>query len=195
MADNTLLSSKYIQLILESSLEIADILDPENAPHSTPEPETEQQDEVFPIDENQEQETQEETNNQTEGTEGDATGETGEPEVIVHDYTQRIFPLLQPDTLAFPYIVHSRTGIVVEYTKDVHFGFGWTNTINYTVKCASDDYVQCIELANAVRHALEGTRYRDDDIFIHPIKLLSVAEYTTDDDAFVEELIFTFDAE
>ena len=191
MADNTLLSSKYIQLILESSLEIADILDPGNAPHTAPEPEIEQEEQVFPLQGSQE----EETNNQTEGTEDDATGETGEPEVIVHDYTQRIFPLLQPDTLAFPFIVHSRTGISVEYTKDIPLGLGWTNTVNYTVSCVSDDYVQCIELANAVRHALEGTRYRDDDIFIHPIQLLSVAEYTTDNDAFVEELIFTFEAE
>ena len=184
MADNTLLSSKYIQLILESSLEIADILDPENAPHTAPEPETEPEEEVFPLQ-----------NNQTEGTEEDATGETGEPEVIEHDYTQRIFPLLQPDTLAFPFIVHSRTGISVEYTKDIPMQFGWVNTVNYTVSCVSDDYVQCIELANAVRHAMEGTRYIDDDIKIDPIQLLTVSEYTTDNDAFVEELQFQFTVE
>ena len=182
--DNSLLCSKYIQLILESSLEIADILDPENAPHTAPETETEPEEEVFPLQDNQ-----------TEGTEEDATGETGEPEVIVHDYTQRIFPLLQPDTLAFPFIVHSRTGISVEYTKDIPMQFGCVNTVNYTVSCVSDDYVQCIELANAVRHAMEGTRYIDDDIKIDPIQLLTVAEYTTDNDAFVEELQFQFTVE
>ena len=189
--DNSLLCSKYIQLILESSLEIADILDPENAPHTAPEPETEQEEQVFPLQDSQE----EETNNQTEGTEDDATGDTGEPEVIVHDYTQRIFPLLQPDTLAFPFIVHSRTGISVEYTKDLPMRLGWTNTVNYTVSCVSDDYVQCIELANAVRHAMEGTRYIDEDIKIDPIMLLTVSEYTTDNDAFVEELQFQFTVE
>ena len=190
MADNTLLSSKYIQLILESSLEIADILDPGNAPHTAPEPEIEQEEQVFPL-----QGSQEETNNQTEGTEDDDTGETGEPEVIEHDYTQRIFPLLQPDTLAFPFIVHSRTGISVEYTKDIPLGLGWTNTVNYTVSCVSDDYVQCIELANAVRHAMEGVRYVDEDIRIDEIMLLTVSEYTTDTDAFVEELQFQFTVE
>lgn len=184
--DNSLLISKYIQLILESSLEIADILDPEHAPHTHPEPETTPEEQVFPLQDSQE----EETNNLTEGTEDDATGETGEPEVIGYDYTQRIFPLLQPDTLAFPFIVHSRTGISVQYTKDIPLGYGWTNTVNYTVSCVSDDYVQCIELANAVRHAMEGTRYRDEDIVIHPIQLLTVAEYTTDNDAFVEEMQF-----
>lgn len=105
-------------------------------------------------------------------------------------YTQRIFPLLQPDTLSFPYIVHSRTGITVEYTKDIEYApVGWYNIVNYTVKCVSDDYVQCIELANAVRHAVETYRWKDEDIYIHPIQLLTVAEYTTDD-AFVQELQF-----
>ena len=174
MADNSLLVSKYIQLILESNTEIADILDPENAPHAV-----EQQEQ--PIDEVLEL-----------GETGEQGEETGEAE---HDYTQRIFPLLQPDNLAFPFIVHSRTGITVEYTKDIPLGWGWTNTVNYTVSCVSDDYVQCIELANAVRHAMEGTRYLDDDIRINPIQLLTVAEYTTDTDAFVEELQFQFTVE
>lgn len=146
--DNSLLISKYIQYILEHSNEIADILDPENAPH-------------------------------------DLSG--GEN---IQEYTQRIFPLLQPDTLSFPFIVHSRTGIQVNYTKDIALGFGWTNTVNYTVSCVSDDYVQCIELANAVRHTMEGCTWKKEDIFIHPIQLLTVAEYTTDNDAFVEELQF-----
>jgi hypothetical protein len=160
MADNSLLISKYFQAILEESTEVADILDPEHAPHNQTEPDVtpEQQD-----------------------------GDTGEP---TYDYTQRIFPLLQPDTLAFPFIVHSRTGISVTYTKDLPLGWGWTNTVNYTVSCVSDDYVQCIELANAVRHALEGYQWKDEDIYIHPIELLTVSEYTTDNDAFVEELQF-----
>ena len=183
--DNSLLISKYIQYILEHSNEIADILDPEHAPHTDPETETEQEEQVFTL-----QGSQEETNNLTEGTEDDATGETGEPEVIVHDYTQRIFPLLQPDTLSFPFIVHSRTGIQVTYTKDIEFGpCGWYNVVNYTVSCVSDDYVQCIELANAVRHTLETYRWKDNDIYIHPIQLLTVSEYTNDD-AFVQELQF-----
>ena len=146
--DNSLLISKYIQYILEHSNEIADILDPENAPHDL------------------------------------SNGEN------TQEYTQRIFPLLQPDTLSFPFIVHSRTGIQVNYTKDIALGFGWTNTVNYTVSCVSDDYVQCIELANAVRHTMEGCTWKKEDIFIHPIQLLTVAEYTTDNDAFVEELQF-----
>jgi len=175
--DNSLLISKYFQAILEESTEVADILDPEHAPHTAPDPEPEPQVQLLG-DTGEEGQT---------GEEG-ATGETGQPEP--EDYTQRIFPLLQPDNLTFPFIVHSRTGITVNYTKDLPLGFGWYNTVNYTVSCVSDDYVQCIELANAVRHSLEGYQWKDEDIYIHPIQLLTVAEYTTDNDAFVEELQF-----
>lgn len=110
---------------------------------------------------------------------------------IVGSDTHKIFPLLQPDNLQFPFIVHSRTGINATYTKDLEIGqFGWYNTVTYTVSCVSDDYDQCINLACAVRHSLEGYRWRTQDIYIHPIQFLSAAEYTTDNDAFVEELQF-----
>ena len=110
---------------------------------------------------------------------------------IVGNDEHKIFPLLQPANLSFPFIVHARTGITVNYTKDIEYGHcGWYNIVNYTVSCVSDDYVQCVELANAVRHALETYRWKDEDIYIHPIQLLTVSEYTTDNDAFVQELQF-----
>ena len=117
--------------------------------------------------------------------------ENQEVREIIGNDEHKIFPLLQPEDLSFPFIVHSRTGIQVEYNKDIEFtNAGWYNIVNYTVSCVSDDYVQCVELANAVRHALETYRWKDKDIYIHPIQLLTVAEYTTDNDAFVEELQF-----
>lgn len=117
--------------------------------------------------------------------------ESQEIKDIIGNDEHKIFPLLQPDNLSFPFIVHSRTGITVNYTKDIEYGHcGWYNIVNYTISCVSDDYVQCIELANAVRHAVETYRWKDEDIYIHPIQLLTVAEYTTDNDAFVQELQF-----
>lgn len=110
---------------------------------------------------------------------------------IIGNDEHKIFPLLQPANLSFPFIVHARTGITVNYTKDIEYGHcGWYNIVNYTVSCVSDDYVQCVELANAVRHAIETYRWKDEDIYIHPIQLLTVSEYTTDNDAFVQELQF-----
>ena len=117
--------------------------------------------------------------------------ESEEIKAIIGDNEHKIFPLLQPDTLTFPFIVHSRTGLTVTYTKDIEMGnVGWYNIVNYTISCVSNDYVQCIELANAVRHSVETYRWKTEDIYIHPIQLLTVAEYTTDTDAFVEELQF-----
>lgn len=117
--------------------------------------------------------------------------ESEEVKAIIGNDAHKIFPLLQPDELTFPFIVHSRTGLSVTYTKDLALQLGWTNTVQYTVSCVSDDYVQCIELANAVRHSMEGYRWKTQDMNIHPIQLLSAAEYTTEENAFVEELTFT----
>jgi len=122
--------------------------------------------------------------------------ESDEVKAIVGNDEHRIFPLLQPDNLNFPFIVHARTGLSVQYTKDIEIGHvGWCNTINYTITCVSNDYIQCIELANAVRHAVETYRWRTNDIYIHPIQLLTATEYTLDNDAFVEELQFQMTVE
>ena len=124
-----------------------------------------------------------------------ALEDSQEIKAIIGDREHAIFPLLQPDTLAFPFIVHSRQSLNVTYTKDLQFGMGWTNTITYVVTCVSNDYIQCLELANAVRHTLEGSRYKDANIQINPIMLQNVSEYTVENDAFVEELTFTIQAE
>lgn len=117
--------------------------------------------------------------------------ENEEVKAIIGTDEHKIFPLLQPENLSFPFIVHSRTGISVEYTKDIEFGnTGWYNNVQYTISCVSNDYVQCVNLANAVRHAVECYRWKDKDIYIHPIQLVNVIEYTTDYDGFVQELQF-----
>lgn len=122
--------------------------------------------------------------------------ENEEIRLIIGENTHAIFPLLQPDNLNFPFIVHARTGLSVQYTKDIEIGHvGWCNTINYTITCVSNDYIQCIELANAVRHAVETYRWKNNDIYIHPIQLLTATEYTLDNDAFVEELQFQMTVE
>ena len=124
-----------------------------------------------------------------------ALEDSQEVKTILGNDEHKIFPLLQPDTLAFPFIVHSRQSLNVTYTKDIVLGMGWTNTIQYVVTCVSNEYIQCIELANAVRHTLEGFYYKDENIRINPIMLQNVSEYTVENDAFVEELTFTIQAE
>lgn len=118
-----------------------------------------------------------------------------EIKTIIGDREHAIFPLLQHATLTFPYIDHFRQSLNVTYTKDIVLGMGWTNTIQYVVSCVSKDYIQGLELANAVRHTLEGYYYKDDDIHINPIMLQNVSEYPIEDEAIVQELTFTIQAE
>jgi len=121
--------------------------------------------------------------------------ESEEVRAIIGDNQHKIFPLLQPENLKFPFIVHSRLSLTTQYTKDFPLTFGWTNEITYVVSCVSDDYIQCIELANAVRHSMEGYRWKSEEINIEPIQLMNVSEYTVDDTTFVEELQFKIQAQ
>ena len=117
--------------------------------------------------------------------------ENEEVQAILGTDNHKIFPLLQPDNLSFPFIVHARQSLNVEYTKDMVRGYGWVNKITYAVSCVSNDYIECIELANACRHALECYRWKDNEINMDPIMLQNVSEYIVDDTTFVEELTFT----
>ena len=105
---------------------------------------------------------------------------------------KKIFTLKQNENISFPFIVHSRSNLTVTYTKDIEFihNVGWSNTVQFTVCCVSDDYIQAIDLANAVRHSLETYRMKTEDIYIHPILLINAIEYMTDHDAYVQELQF-----
>ena len=105
---------------------------------------------------------------------------------------KKIFALKQNENISFPFIVHSRSNLTVTYTKDIEFirNVGWSNTVQFTVCCVSDDYIQAIDLAIAVRHSLETYRMKTEDIYIHPILLINAIEYMKDYDAYVQELQF-----
>lgn len=116
---------------------------------------------------------------------------------ILGSDAHKIFPLIQPDSLTFPYIVFQRSSVIPEYTKDLYLGaeVGWTNNVNVVIKCISDEYDEGLLLANAVRNTLEGKSYSDNDIQIDIIQLASAVEYTLETDAFVQELTFEISVE
>ena len=117
--------------------------------------------------------------------------ESEEIKAIIGNNEHKIFPLLQPEEVTFPFIVHSRTGIQTTYTKDIEYtGAGWYNIVQFSIICVSNDYMQSVELANAVRHSVETYRWKDKDIYIHPIELTSASEYTTEYDGYVQQLNF-----
>ncbi len=103
--------------------------------------------------------------------------------------TKKIFPLIANADTTFPFIVYSRNNITPVYTKD----FLTDNTVAFTVIVVSDEYVQSLMLANAVRHSLEGYRYSDEVINIAPIKLQSITEETIED-AYIQRMTFVFKA-
>ena len=103
--------------------------------------------------------------------------------------TKKIFPLIANADTTFPFIVYSRNNIVPTYTKD----YLTDNALTFTIIVVSDEYVQSLELANAVRHSLEGYRYTDEVISIAPIKLQSITEETIED-AYIQRMTFIFNA-
>lgn len=109
----------------------------------------------------------------------------------------KIFPLLaqvivNPETgeeeeITFPFIVYSRTSLIPEYTKDMLT----QNTVTLQIVCVSDDYVNSLEVANAVRHALELKGTSVDGMKIDPIRLQSITESTMED-AYLQTLTFQY---
>lgn len=103
--------------------------------------------------------------------------------------TKKIFPLLaNPDT-TFPFIVYSRINLTPLYSKDILSD----NQVSFAVLVVSDKYIESLDIANSVRHALEGYRFRDEYINIYPIKLESIYEETMED-AYIQRMTFTFSA-
>jgi hypothetical protein len=122
--------------------------------------------------------------------------EAPEIKAILGENTNKIFTLLQESTeenpLTYPYIVHSRESLTTTYSKDFELGMGgWFNTIQYKILCVSDDYESGLNLANAVRHSIETYRLKNDEIFIHPIKVYNITEYTTQVDEYVQDIQLT----
>lgn len=99
----------------------------------------------------------------------------------------KIFPLIANANTTFPFIVYSRTNLNAEYSKDGLVD----NNATFAVIVVSDNYVQSLEIANAVRHSLEQYRLFNDDISIYPIKLDYVSEETIED-AYIQRMSFSF---
>ena len=101
--------------------------------------------------------------------------------------SKNIFPLVANADTTFPFIVYSRTSLTPVYTKNLLSD----NEASFTVIVVSNKYTQSLYIANAVRHALEGYRYKDSSVDIHPIRLDSVTEDTVDD-AYIQRMTFSF---
>lgn len=101
--------------------------------------------------------------------------------------SDKIFPLIANADTTFPFIVYSRNNLIPTYSKD---GL-CTNRITFDFVIVSDKYIESLDIANAVRHALETYRWYDNNIHIDPIHLDQAYEETLDD-AYLQRLQFSF---
>ena len=102
----------------------------------------------------------------------------------------KIFPLIDNADTTFPFIVFQRSNLMPIYTKDILT----ENQITMVIIVVSNDYIQSLDLANAVRHALEGNIYRDNDIVISAMKMESITEESLED-AYIQRMVFTFNVQ
>ena len=101
--------------------------------------------------------------------------------------TNNVFPLIANADTTFPFVVYGRTSLVPTYTKDLLT----ENSITIYIYVVSDNYIESLEIANAIRHSIESHIYKDDKITIDVIKLESITEETSDD-AYIQKMSFTF---
>lgn len=100
----------------------------------------------------------------------------------------RIYPLVSKVDCNFPFIVYQRMSVNTTYTKDGLIA----EEQNYSITVLADTYSDSVELADAVRDALELERGTFAGQHIRNIKLTSVNESWVSD-TYVQELNFTIE--
>lgn len=87
----------------------------------------------------------------------------------------------------YPFIVYKRESIVTEYCKDGAI----EDTVNMSILCVSDEYVESLTVANYVREALECQHFRTEEMTISECRLTGAQEdYVYD--AYTQLLSFQF---
>lgn len=103
---------------------------------------------------------------------------------------ERIWPLLANITdeseIRFPFIMYARTELRPSYNK----GGRAMDEVTITVIVVDDQYKRSLEVASAVRSALEMHCWNDNNVVMDYIRLISCEEETIDD-AYIQRLTFT----
>lgn len=84
----------------------------------------------------------------------------------------KIFPIFAPDEILTPFVVFERRNVNANYTKDLLV----YDEVSLLVSCVSDNYTECINIANAVRNALESITGTYSGIYIYQSLLSSSSE-------------------
>lgn len=96
----------------------------------------------------------------------------------------KVFPVVT-DEAKLPYVMYRRAHMEQVPTK----GIG-ADTVGVEVTCYAEQYTQSVELAEAVRAALDGKQASIDGLSMRSCHLTD-SEEAWEDDAYVQQLIFT----
>lgn len=99
--------------------------------------------------------------------------------------TKKVFPIVI-DTAQLPYILYRRAALKHDPTKS---GMPGADTVTMEVVCYTATYAEGVELAEAVRAALDYARGERDGMVMRSCTLTD-SEEGYEDDAFVQQLVF-----
>lgn len=97
---------------------------------------------------------------------------------------KKVFPVVE-DSAELPYIVYRRTQLEQDPVK----GKRGADTVGIEVLCYTKQYTEGVELAEAVRDALDGKQGESDGLVMRSC-YLSDSEEAWQDDAYVQQLVF-----
>ena len=97
---------------------------------------------------------------------------------------KKVFPVVE-HSAELPYIVYRRTQLEQEPAK----GRRGADTVGIEILCYTQHYTEGVELAEAVRDALDGAQGEKDDLVMRSCYLAD-SEEAWQDDAYVQQLVF-----
>jgi hypothetical protein len=100
--------------------------------------------------------------------------------------TQNVFPIVT-DKAELPYVLYRRTSLVHNATKAKQPG---ADTVQIEVLCFTSKYAPGVELAEAVRAALDYSQGEENGVVMRSC-VLSDSEEAWQDDAYVQQLVFS----
>lgn len=98
----------------------------------------------------------------------------------------RIYPVVSMTEDEFPCIAYARTGLAGVPVKSRH----QAETGTVSVQVYSRSYAEAVVLAEAVRDTLDGSQYRDEELYMRMCTLVDASEDAFTNGVYVEELIF-----
>lgn len=96
----------------------------------------------------------------------------------------KVFPVVE-DSAELPYIVYRRTQLEQDPTK----GRRGADTVGIEILCYTKGYTEGVELAEAVRGALDGAQGESGGLVMRSCYLAD-SEEAWQDDAYVQQLVF-----